>query len=172
MKTIRNIVLLFALVLAGILGVGLYRQYIAPADAPAEQAATTRSVAEPEAAPADGESASAGGLREASAPTEETPLDDGVEVEVPLEGEAEFFALSVKMIDEGVVEIKSRREEGNDARYFVHLVTCGTLRTGVVAQSDDLAGLAERNETPDMALPAEGSAELMLSQIACASVEN
>lgn len=168
-KAIRNIIFLFALAIIGILGVGLYRQYTSPTEGVPEQAATTRSVAS-DTAPM---TPSRGTLAEApvGGPAADAAVG-AVAVDVPLESEAEFFALSVKMINEGVVEIKSRREEAKDVRYFVHLVTCTTLRTGVVADSADLAGLAERNETPVMVVPQDGSAELMLSQIACASVEN
>lgn len=181
---IRNILVLFAIALLVIVGIGLYRQYNGGEVAPETQATATDerapSAIEPETAsvatttePARTPQAADTDATMAVAPVQgDENGDEGVVVTVPQEPEAEYFALSVKLIDQGVVEIKSRREDGEDKRYYVHLVTCATLRTGIVAESTDLAGLAERNETPDMIVPEPGTADLTLSRIACASVEN
>ena len=182
MAAIRNILVLFAITLLIIVGIGLYRQYNGEAGVAENQtqpigeqvgAAVDSDIAVvPDEAEADSTNMVTETPSESGPDTADEAADEGVIVQVPEEPEAEYFALSVKMIDQGVVEIKSRREDGDDKRYFVHLVTCATLRTGVVAESTDLAGLAERNETPDMVIPSEGTAELTLSRIACASVEN
>ena len=175
-RIIRNLLLLLAFGIIAVLGVGLYRQYLAP-QAPVPAAGNETPGQQATASDPAQDAAPRAGSGEMATPASQTQdggaaQDGAVVVDVPQESGAEFFALSVKLIDQGVVEIKSRREEAGDIHYFVHLVTCTTLRTGVVAQSPDLAGLAELNETPVMQVPTDGSAELMLSQIACASVEN
>ena len=189
-RAIRNILILFALAILAIVGAGLYQQYLGGDDSstiatesttapPAPEAdaeppsAPTPEAAEPEAQERDEADAGIAEPEPAAeqAAAEAPSAEDGVSVEVPQDGGAEYFALSVKLIDQGVVEIKSRREEGETQSYVIYLVTCDPLRSGVVAESDDLAGLAQRNETPEMSEPAENTAERTLAVIACASVE-